>query len=273
MAGEVAATRLCVTNAKGGTGKTTVAINLAGAFNERGHDVLLVDLDPQGNATEGVGKAEAYTAPSVTLVDALQDPQAVQTEQLVVSHPEGDLLPSTAELVTATFDDPEYAALDAVLSSIESEYEYILIDSPPFYGYLTNLGMATAGRVLIPALTEAPSERAIELLVDRIESLEGTIDTQITEVGIIANRRRDTEESRLMHRWLETAFPDTPVWSVPETPQLQTAFAAGGSIFRVDGGAKTDAAAVFREMATDLDGQFGAQWPSEWQPASTHVTE
>ena len=56
------AARLCVTNAKGGTGETTVAINVAGALNERGRDVLLVDLDPQGNATEGLGLTDAYDA-------------------------------------------------------------------------------------------------------------------------------------------------------------------------------------------------------------------
>lgn len=62
--------RLCVTNQKGGVGKTTVAINLAGALNERGQDVLFVDLDPQGNATEGLGLLEAYDAEPPTILDA-----------------------------------------------------------------------------------------------------------------------------------------------------------------------------------------------------------
>jgi len=53
--------RLCVTNAKGGTGKTTIAVNVAGALNERGHDVLFVDLDPQGNATEGLASSTPTT--------------------------------------------------------------------------------------------------------------------------------------------------------------------------------------------------------------------
>jgi len=71
MSGQTAAgpARLCVTNAKGGTGKTTVAINVAGALNERGRDVLFVDLDPQGNATEGLGLTEAYDAAPPTLFD------------------------------------------------------------------------------------------------------------------------------------------------------------------------------------------------------------
>ena len=68
------AARVCVTNAKGGTGKTTVAINVAGALNRRGHDVLFVDLDPQGNATEGLGLTAAYDAAPPTLFDVLTDP-------------------------------------------------------------------------------------------------------------------------------------------------------------------------------------------------------
>ena len=65
------AARICVTNAKGGTGKTTVAINVAGALSDRGRDVLFVDLDPQGNATEGLGLGDVYDAQPPTLFDAL----------------------------------------------------------------------------------------------------------------------------------------------------------------------------------------------------------
>ena len=274
MAGE-AATTLCVTNAKGGTGKTTVTINLAGALNDRGRTVLVVDLDPQGNATEGLGNAAVYEAATPTILDALHEPQTVGAEQLIVEHPEADLLPSNQTLLGATVgrDDESYGALQAVLGPVVERYDYVLIDSPPVYGYLTELGMVTAGRVLIPAVTEAPSERAIELLVDRIEALETSVDVSITEVGVIANRRQATEESALMHRWLETAFPDVPVWTVPETPTVQTAFAAGHSVFRLEGGAETEAAAAFRAIATDIDARFQAEWPDEWQPARTQLTE
>src|SRR6056297_2547007 len=93
---------LCVTNAKGGTGKTTVAINVAGALTARGRDVLFVDLDPQGNATEGLGLAAAYDAPPPTLFDVLTDPdQRDGLSDLVVSHPEMDVVPSSIDMLQA----------------------------------------------------------------------------------------------------------------------------------------------------------------------------
>lgn len=264
-------TPICVTNAKGGTGKTTVTINLGGALNERGREVLVVDLDPQGNATEGLGKERVYDEATPTLRDALDDPQAVAADQLIVSHPEMDLLPSSRDTlgVTLGHDDDERGALQAILAPVVDRYEYVLIDSPPVYGYLTELGILTAGRILIPAVTEAPSERAIELLVDHIETLKTTKNRTITEVGVVANRRQATDESALMQQWLETAFPDIPVWVVPEAPAVQTAFATGRSVFRLDDGEGV-AATAFRQIAADLDGRFHPGWPEGWQPARIH---
>src|SRR6056297_3277179 len=96
------AARICVTNAKGGTGKTTVAINVAGALNERGRDVLFVDLDPQGNATEGLGMLDAYDAEPPTLFDALTDHERQHiVDDLVVEHSEMDVLPANIDLLQA----------------------------------------------------------------------------------------------------------------------------------------------------------------------------
>jgi chromosome partitioning protein len=93
---------ICVTNAKGGTGKTTVAINVAGALNERGRDVLFVDLDPQGNATEGLGLVDAYDAAPPTLFDVLTDPeQRGALSDIVRSHPEMDVVPSNIDMLQA----------------------------------------------------------------------------------------------------------------------------------------------------------------------------
>ena len=94
-------------NQKGGVGKTTVAINLAGALNERGHDVLFVDLDPQGNATEGLGLAETFEAQPPSLYDALTDAQQRSvTPELIHPHPGGemDVLPANIDMATIEAD-------------------------------------------------------------------------------------------------------------------------------------------------------------------------
>jgi chromosome partitioning protein len=289
---EAGRARLCVTNAKGGTGKTTVAINVAGALNERGRDVLLVDLDPQGNATEGLGLLEAYDAEPPTLFDVLTDYRRRDAVgELVVTHPEMDVLPANVDLLQAETEltiadliarieastelsgadaladlalnvDPAGVtgphaldALDLALGHLDGGYDYVVVDSPPFYGKLTDTGLFAARHVLVPALTEATSERAIELLVDQIAALESQVDISVETVGVVANRVENTGEDRTMLEWLDEVFREFPVWEVRKRVALQRAFSAGESVFAYDPG--IDMADVFLDIAATLDRQFG----------------
>jgi chromosome partitioning protein len=283
---------VCVTNAKGGTGKTTVAINVAGALNRRDHDVLFVDLDPQGNATEGLGLLDAYDRDPPTLFDVVTDArQRTAIEDLVVSHPEMDVVPSSVDLLRAEHEltvadlmarlrrrsdvDVDPSALepltvnaspegvpgtsaldlfDRALDVVADDYDYVVIDSPPFYGNLTDAGLYAAKHVLIPALTEATSRRAIELLFDQITALERRADVSITEVGVVANRVETTNEDAEMLAWFAEVFDDVPVWEVRKRVALQRAFSAGGSIFEYD--ASLDVAETFETIAGGLDRQF-----------------
>lgn len=286
------APRICVTNAKGGTGKTTVAINVAGALNERGRDVLFVDLDPQGNATEGLGLVEAYDATPPTLFDALTDHRRRErVSDIVVSHPEMDVLPSNIDLLQAETEltiadliarvraDPEltgeqaladlavnadpagiegahaFDSLDRTLAHLDGDYDYVIVDSPPFYGMLTDTALFATRNVLVPALTEASSERAIELLVDQIGALETQLDITVDTVGVVANRVENTREDRTMLEWLAEVFADDPVWEVRKRVALQRAFSEGQSAFAYD--ADVDMEAVFLSIATELDRMFG----------------
>src|SRR6056297_858604 len=95
------AARMAISNQKGGVGKTTVAINVGGALNRRGHEVLFVDLDPQGNATEGLGLEPEYEAEPPTLFDALTDHEEREdVDALVVEHEEMDVLPSNIDMTS-----------------------------------------------------------------------------------------------------------------------------------------------------------------------------
>ncbi|MFB6101873.1 MAG: ParA family protein [Haloplanus sp.] len=284
---------VCVTNAKGGTGKTTVAINVAGALNRRGHDVLFVDLDPQGNATEGLGLLDAYDRDPPTLFDAITDArQRTAIADLVVSHPEMDVVPSSVDLLQAEHEltvadliarlrrrsdvDADPAALEALavnaspegipgehaldlfdraLDVVADDYDYVIIDSPPFYGNLTDAGLYAARNVLVPALTEATSQRAIELLFDQIAALERRTDISIREVGVVANRVEATNEDASMLEWFEEVFTDVPVWEVRKRVALQRAFSSGGSIFEYD--ASVDVAETFDDIAAGLERQVG----------------
>lgn len=251
---------IAVTQQKGGVGKTTCGINVAGALNERGHDVLFIDLDPQGNATEGLGLNSAYDSQPPSLFDVLTDhEQRAAINDLVEHHAEMDVLPSNIDMTSV---EPELTLsrrggeqLALALEELETEYDYILIDCPPYLGYLTDNALFAAQNVLIPALTESTSKRALELLYDHMAVLEGDYGIVIEERGVIANRidvRKN--EAQEMLEWFETAYPDMPVWRVRERAKIQRSFSNGHSIFAEE--EPGDMAEVFLEIADGLDEQF-----------------
>lgn len=259
-------------NAKGGTGKTTVGINVAGALNEQGNNVLFVDLDPQGNATEGLGLVEEYNAQPPNLFDVLIDPDHRETiGELIHSHSEFDVVPSNVDMLNAEREltiadyqgEDAFGNLSRALETIAADYDVILIDSPPFFGELSDSALYAAQNVLIPALTESTSQWAVELLLDQIERLEDEQGISIQELGAVANRIETTNEAEEMQEWLEMAFPEVPVFHIRKRVTLQRAFTAGESIFEYD--KSNDMAAVFLEIADALERQLTT---AEMNPAN-----
>ena len=251
---------LAVSNQKGGVGKTTIATNVAGALNQRGRDVLLVDLDPQGNATEGLGFADAYDEEPPSIYDVLTDPeQRGEIKHLVREHPEMDVVPSnvdhhhTEREMTHVRRPTEQLSL--ALEGIGQEYDYVLIDCPPSLGHLTDNALFAARNLLIPALAESTSKRAVELLFDHVTSLERDFEISIQERAVIANRVEQTNEASEMMDWFARAFDDTPRFEVRKRVALQRAHSAGGSLFDHD--PEVDMCDVFLDIAATLDDQFG----------------
>jgi len=253
--------KISVTNQKGGVGKTTVAINVAGALADRGRDVLFVDLDPQGNATENLGLMDAYDDEPPSLFDVLTDAEKRdQISELVREHPEMDVVPSNIDMTAA---EPELTVsrrsgeqLDLALRHVEDDYEYVVVDCPPNLGNLMDNALFATQHVLVPALAESTSKRAFELLYDHIEALELDYEISIDEVGVVVNRidvRK--KQAREMVDWINAAFEDTPVWQIRERADVQKALDEGVSLLEYN--SDSDMVAVFRDIATDLDEQFG----------------
>jgi chromosome partitioning protein len=283
--------RVCVTNAKGGTGKTTIAINIAGALNERGRDVLFVDVDPQGNATEGLGLVDAYDRDPPSLFDVLTDHEWRHlVNDLIVEHEEMDVLPSNLDLLHAEQEltiahliaqlgadeqagvealsslainvspdgigtDHALEALSEAFDELEAEYDYIIVDSPPFYGRLTETSIFATQNVIVPALTESTSERAIELLIDQIAALEDLAGITVNTLGVVANRVEQTNEDLMMIDWFNEVFAGHPVWEVRKRVALQRAFSAGKSVFAYE--KSVDMEDVFLDIAAEFDKEFG----------------
>jgi chromosome partitioning protein len=252
--------RLAISNQKGGVGKTAVAINIAGALNARGRDVLFVDLDPQGNATENLGMREVYDEDPPSLFDVLSDPeQRDRIAHIVHEHEEVDLIASNIDMTAVepelTLSRRSGQQLDLALEYVEDDYDYVVIDCPPFLGNLMDNALYAAQNTVIPALAETTSKRAFELLYDHIGALEKDYGIHIEECGVVVNRIdvRKTQ-AREMIDWIENAFDDTPVWRVRERASVQRALSNGISLF--EEAPDCDQIPVFEAIAERLDQQF-----------------
>lgn len=254
--------KLCVSNQKGGVGKTTVAINAAAALNERGRDVLLVDLDPQGNATEDLGMPETYDAHPPSLFDCLTDSdQRSAVNDVIREHDAGemDVLPSNIDMTAVepelTLSRRSSEQLALLLEEVDQEYDFIIVDCPPQLGNLTDNALYATQHVLIPALAESTSKRAFELLYDHIDALETDYGISIADVGVVVNRIdiRKTQASEMIE-WIDDAYPETPVWHVRERADIQKSLEAGVSLLEFN--PESDMCDVFGELADQLIEQF-----------------
>ncbi|HEY1991729.1 MAG TPA: ParA family protein [Gammaproteobacteria bacterium] len=178
---------LAVTNQKGGVGKTTTAINLAASLAATKRRVLLMDLDPQGNATmgSGVNKHEIENGAYEVLMGEVPAAQAV----VKVAEAGYDLLPGNGDLTAAevnllTTDKRETRLRDALLP-LRADYDYILIDCPPSLNMLTLNALTAADGVLIPMQCEYYALEGLSALVATVERLKKTVNPRLEIEGLL----------------------------------------------------------------------------------------
>jgi chromosome partitioning protein len=178
---------LCVANQKGGVGKTTTAINLAAALAGLGRKVLLVDLDPQGNATMGSG-IDKSTCDS-NLYHVLIGQATV--DEVAVNAAEGgyQVVPSNRELAGAEIDLVQMQGrerqLDKALQASGIVYDYILIDCPPTLSLLTLNGLAAADGVIIPMQCEYFALEGLSDLVNTVKRVHNNINPKLNLIGLL----------------------------------------------------------------------------------------
>jgi len=247
---------------KGGTGKSTVATNLAGALNKQDKNVLFVDLDPQGNATEGLGQADLYDGEPPSLREALTEDN-ISIGQLAskARHEDIALLPShaamvsrpRAEYVIGESPSSTEAAVRRLTRIInEADADYTIIDCPPSPGALTDVGLLSAGQVLIPAKASGTSMRALELLLTKKKAIETEFGVSIEPIGVVANEVRQSGVSDSLLDWLDTTFGDSiPVWELRQRVALERAWQAGKTIYTHEEECP-HAIEVFNQIATHI---------------------
>ena len=183
----LAARSVAVVNQKGGVGKTTTAVNLSAGLALAGRRTLLVDLDPQGNATTGLGVAKTDLYP--TIYHVLLGTEPIEKAVRDTAVPDLSLLPSDIDLVGAeielvSLDRREHRLHDALLPMLDA-YSYVVIDCPPSLGLLTINALAAADRVLVPLQCEFYALEGLTHLLKTVKLVRERLNPRLAIQGIV----------------------------------------------------------------------------------------
>ena len=178
---------ISIVNQKGGVGKTTTAVNLAASLALSGERILLIDIDPQGNSTSGLGvnrddvEKTLYSviAGECSLADAVV---GTQIEQLYMVPSSVDLLGAEIELIEK---DGREGILAKALEELKSDYRYIFIDCPPSLGLLTLNALVASDSVLVPVQCEYYALEGLSMLTKTIRRIQGSFNPRLDIKGIV----------------------------------------------------------------------------------------
>lgn len=178
---------ISVFNQKGGVGKTTTVINLSAGLGKLDKKILILDLDPQGNATSGLGVDK--TEDGRTIYDILINGEDINSGIVETSAEKVDIIPSDVNLAGAEIElgylDDRELILKKAVSSLEAEYDYIIIDCPPSLGLLSLNSLAASDSVIIPIQCEYYALEGVSQLMDTINLIKRTINRDLEIEGVV----------------------------------------------------------------------------------------
>ncbi len=243
----------CVANQKGGVGKTTTTVNLAAGLSKVGKKVLMIDLDPQGNATMGSGIDKRNLELSVydVLLESASVAEAlVKSGKLIEAGCSYDVLGANRELAGAEVEmvslDRREKRLRTALATVGAEYDYVLIDCPPSLSLLTLNGLCAAHGVIVPMQCEYFALEGLTDLVNTIKQVHANLNKNLQIIGLLRVMfdQRITLQQQVSEQ-LKSHFGDKVFDTViPRNVRLAEAPSYGLPGVAFDGGAKGSQAFV-----------------------------
>lgn len=245
---------IALVNQKGGVGKTTSAINLATYLASAGKFVLLVDLDPQGNASSGLG------------IDVRNLEKSLYHSMIVGEHPKNvifktetlghDVIPASQDLAGAGIElihmDQREFRLYNVLREVRTSYDYIIIDSPPSLGLLTINGLVAADEVIIPVQTEYFALEGLSQLLNTIDLVRENLQPNLKVMGaLLTMYDKRNRLARQVIKEVQDHFPGHVFDSIiPRSVRLAEAPGFGKSILSFDSFSK--GARAYKNLAREV---------------------